>query len=253
MNWKKSGLILSLIFGNLSLNFETSFSQEHEKMQLFLSEGIAQTKLKQASNFEPPNDGAPGDREDRGSRPGCPQVEKRFTALIPATNLGLTVDEHPTFWLYIPYQFSSSKTLELVLKDENTKETVYRTTFSVTRGSGIFSFRLPPNAPTLDVGKKYRWKFDFFCNSGSKSEFVSVNGVILRKFLEPAVARELETALPEERMAFYGRNGLWYDILTELGELRRTKPQDTKILEEWVSLLDHPMIRLEKLIYEPIY
>ena len=253
MNWKKSALILSLIFVNLSLKCEISFSQEDERMQLFSHEGIAQTKLKQASNFDPPNDGAPGDREDRGSRPGCPQVEKRFTALIPATNLGLTVDEHPTFWLYIPYQFSSSKTLELVLNDENTKETVYRTTFSVIRGSGIFSFRLPPNAPTLDVGKKYRWKFDFFCNSGSNSEFVSVNGVILRKFLEPDIARELETASTEERMAFYGRNGLWYDILTELGELRRRKPQDTKILEEWVSLLDHPTIRLEKLISEPIY
>jgi len=52
-------------------------------------------------------------------------------------NLGLTVAEHPTFWLYIPYQFSSPRLVELVLRDENTKKEVYRTQFSIEKGAGI--------------------------------------------------------------------------------------------------------------------
>ncbi|MDJ0708677.1 MAG: DUF928 domain-containing protein [Leptolyngbyaceae cyanobacterium MO_188.B28] len=150
-------------------------------------------QLKQLSDhepleFEPPNDGAPGDRKDAGSRPFCPQSDSPFTALVPVTNLGFTTAQYPTFWLYTLY---SSGVIELVLMDENTKNTVYQTQFQVTEGPGIISFKLPDTAPSLEIDKKYRWTFDFLCNA--PSDALSVTGVILRKSLTSTLQNQSDT------------------------------------------------------------
>ncbi|MCU0535118.1 MAG: DUF928 domain-containing protein [Hydrococcus sp. Prado102] len=202
-----------------------------------------------ANRFEPPNDGAPGDRQDAGSRPGCPQFAKPFTALVPATNLGVTVAERPTFWLYVPY---SSGSITLSLKDEQTKKTVYQNTFEVNGKPGIMGFALPSDAPSLEVGKKYRWKFDLFCNPQSKADFFSVNGVILRQSIPVATMNQLKDASPTEQANLYAANGIWYETLTALAELRRDRPQDKIFLAQWTALLQHPIVRLEKMIFEPI-
>lgn len=205
-----------------------------------------------AADFEPPNDGAPGKRKDAGGRPGCPASAKPFTALVPGTNLGLTVAEQPTFWLYIPYEFSSPHLVELVLRDENTKKEVYRTQFSIEKGAGIIGWQLPKDAPTLQIDKKYRWRFDFFCHPGSEADYLSVDGVVMRKVLSAELRHQLETATPQERIDLYGKNGLWHEMLTELIELHRSKPQDDEIATQWADLLRHRFVRLEELISEPI-
>lgn len=202
-----------------------------------------------ASQFEPPNDGAPGDRQDAGSRPGCPQFAKPFMALVPATNLGVTVAERPTFWLYVPY---SSGSIALSLKDEQTNKTVYKNTFEVNGKPGIMGFALPSGAPSLKIGTKYRWKFDLFCNPQSKSDFFSVNGVILRQSISVATINQLKDASPTEQANLYAANGIWYETLTALAELRRDRPQDKILLAQWTALLEHPIVRLEKMVFEPI-
>ena len=209
----------------------------------------AASRLLLAAKFEPPNDGAPGGRSDSGSRPGCPQSTKPFTALVPATNLGKTISERPNFWLYIPYQ---SGAVELVLKDENTKNNVYKTRFQVTKGQGIVSFRLPETAPPLENGKKYRWQFYFFCNPASESDYLVVDGVVMRESMSSTLKSQLETATPQQRIDLYAANGYWYDTLTELAQQRLANPQDVKLVTQWAELLRHPFVRLENLVDEPV-
>ena len=192
--------------------------------------------------FEPPNDGAPGDREDAGSRPFCPQSDTPFTALVPGTNLGFTAAEYPTFWLYTPYP---SGVVELVLKDEYTKDTVYQTQFQLPDGPGIISLQLPDAAPPLEIGKKYRWTFDFLCHS--PSVVLSVTGVILRKPLTSALQPQLAIASPQQRVVLYAQQGLWYETLTELAQLRLANPQDTELAATWAALLQDPWVGLPKL------
>ncbi|NES24491.1 MAG: DUF928 domain-containing protein [Symploca sp. SIO3E6] len=199
--------------------------------------------------FEPPNDGAPGDREDAGSRPGCPKQEKPFTALVPATNLGVTVAAYPTFWLYMPYRSGS---VELVLEDEDTKNRVYQTRFQVKDGAGIISFRLPETAPPLEIGKKYRWRFFFFCKPARESDFLAVNGVIKREPLTAMLRSQLEQVSPRERVALYAKNGWWHETFTELAELRRAKPQDSSLAANWAKLLKHPLVGLDEIVSEPL-
>ncbi|MGB5899475.1 MAG: DUF928 domain-containing protein [Geitlerinemataceae cyanobacterium] len=196
--------------------------------------------------FVPPNDGAPDDRGDAGSRTSCPSSDRSFQALIPATNIGLTLSEFPLFWLYLPYPVSSPYTVGFILRDETTKDEIYHTEFQIDRGEGIVSFRLPEDAPPLEKGRKYRWRFDFFCNDDT-GDFVSDNGVILRT----AIESEVPTSIAD-KIEVYARNGIWHELLTELIQLRCVNPEDPDIVAEWRKLLQHPVVRLEDFVSEPI-
>lgn len=205
--------------------------------------------LAEASTFKPPSDGAPGRREDAGSRPGCPAPTGSFSALIPATNFGKTAAENPTFWLYSPYPSGS---VEFILEDEISKEQVYKTTFQANNGPGIINYRLPETAPSLEIGKKYRWRFFFFCNAANQADFLSVNGVIVRDTLPPEIQNKLENASPIERANLYGANGFWYEMVTELATLHSTQSNNPEIATAWTDLLQHPTVRLEKMLSVPV-
>ena len=196
--------------------------------------------------FEPPNDGAPGRRQDAGSRPFCPQTETPFTALAPVTNLGLTAAARPTFWLYTPHP---SGKVEFVLRDENTKDVLYQTQFQTTAGPGIVSFRLPDNAPPLEIDKKYRWTFDFLCNPSNSSDSLSVTGVVMRQALSSTLGEQLKTASFWERIDLYAQHGLWHETLTELAQLHFTHPQHTELTALWTALLQHPWVRLPEIVH----
>ncbi len=198
--------------------------------------------------FEPPPDGAPGDRQNSGSRPGCPRVQKPFMALVPATNLGITVAEYPTFWLHVPYP---SGCMELVLEDEITKRTVYKSQFQITKASGIISFRLPQTSPGLEINKKYRWRFFFFGNPASHADFMAVNGVVKRRLIDKTLQRQLKRLSPLQRVKLYAKHGIWHEALTELAKLRLLYPQANEIIAAWTDLLQHPLVRLDELILEP--
>ncbi|MBW4683073.1 MAG: DUF928 domain-containing protein [Microcoleus vaginatus WJT46-NPBG5] len=212
---------------------------------LSLLSGFKVPSLAEASTFKPPSDGAPGRREDAGSRPGCPAPTGSFSALIPATNFGKTATEKPTFWLYTPYPSGS---VELILEDEISKEQIYKTTFQANNGPGIINYRLPETAPSLEIGKKYRWRFFFFCNAANQADFLSVNGVIVRDTLPSEVQSQLENATsPLERADLYGANGFWYEMVNELATLQRTS-NNPEITTAWTNLLQHPTVRLEKML-----
>lgn len=216
---------------------------------LCLLSTLSLRSLAETSTFRPPSDGAPGRRQDAGSRPGCPAPSGSFSALIPATNFGKTATEKPTFWLYSPYPSGS---VELILEDEISKEQVYQTTFEINNGPGIVSYRLPEAAPSLEIGKKYRWRFFFFCNSANQADFLSVNGVIVRETLPAEVQSQLENAAsPLERADLYGANGFWYEMVTELATLQRTS-NNPEITTAWTNLLQHPTVRLEEMLSVPV-
>jgi|GEM_PF-1209575 len=212
------------------------------------------TSLQVTSAYKPPNDGAPGRRKDAGSRPFCPQQQQPLSALVPATNFSLTANSHPSFWVYVPY---TAGAVELTLKHEQTKDTLYTTHFQVKNGPGIMRFPLPAAAPGLKSGTKYRWRFDFFCNPASTSDVLSVNGVVLRQAPSTQTPSTIETDQPFvppsiAQAAIYASDGLWHETLNELAALRRQHPRNSAAPAEWAALLQHPMVRLNAVSEEPI-
>lgn len=218
-----------------------------------------------------PDRGLPGNREGgavRGSR-GCNRVNKPLTALMPiirepsasgetrrrTTPLasaqsvwGLTVSERPSFWFYVPYTLASTDSMEFVVQDEQGNE-LYQAKFSGSETSpGIVGVQLPSPVPQMEVGKLYHWFF--FVNCGS-SEPVFVEGWVQRTALNSELQAQLEQATPQEKAKLYANNGIWFEALTTLAELREEKPDDDQVLADWKELLES--VGLQTIAPEPMH
>ncbi len=197
----------------------------------------------------PPNIGAPSQRKAGGSR-NTQSQQKVLTALAPEYSgsqlvLGSTTQMRPTFWFYVPYK-SDSTYAKLVLEDEN-NQTIYKTPLTGT--PGVVSVSLPSTSSALKIGKRYHWYFNIYCNQDN--EFItSVEGDVQLLGLNPIVQSELNKATPQQQVALYADNGIWYEALTTLANLRRTYPQDAKLADDWASLLES--VGLQNIAAEPI-
>ncbi len=201
--------------------------------------------------FKLPPKGAPGKRADAGSRSGCPVLDKRLVALVPATNIGLTIAERPTFWFYVPYQPSAKNFGKFQLLNEQQK-VIYETSTQLIGTPGIISINLPRS---LETNKRYQWVFSFICDTEASAANVSVSvyGSVERVSLMP-LRKKLESAkTPQQKMLLYAENGLWYDLLTTLINERCQKPQDVQLANSWKELLEQsPDVQLKELVGEPI-
>lgn len=205
----------------------------------------------------PPNIGAPSQRKAGGSR-GCMGVnvqntqskEKVLIALAPEYSgsqlvLGLTTQTRPTFWFYVPYK-SDSTYAKLVLEDEF-NQTIYKTPLTGT--PGVVSVALPSTSSALKIGKRYHWYFNIYCKQDN--EFLTnVEGDVQLLTLSPIVQSQLDKATLQQQVALYAANGIWYEALTTLANLRRTNPQDAKLTSDWASLLES--VGLQNIGAEPI-
>lgn len=203
--------------------------------------------------FDPPGDGQPSDTEGGASRNGgmCPQDAKALnpsvTPLMPANRQGLTVADHPTFFVYVP-QTSAQKAL-FVLKDEK-EDYFYQKPISIPRTAGIVSFKLPSDAPALEVGKNYKWSFVVICGEAIRPDSPVVEGRIQRIEPNPALSSQLKNLLPLQRAAVYGKGGIWYDTITSLAELKRSQPGDATLVTTWEELLKS--VGLEAIATKPL-
>jgi hypothetical protein len=195
----------------------------------------------------PPSGDAPTGRPRGGaSRGNCPEVKISLTALVPSvvaqakkniTNVwGLTVDEHPTFWFYYPYDKGCISQIEFSLQD-NEENDVYRSAIALPEKPGVIAVLLPATAPALAVGKNYRWFFKIYYRTALPEPPQFVNGTIQRVNPNPTLSNQLKTATPQQQLGLYANNGIWFNALTTLAELRLKSPQDTQLADDWKSLL----------------
>jgi Domain of Unknown Function (DUF928) len=200
----------------------------------------------------PPDRSAPGNRGEGASR-GCTIGTRPLTALVPMERVtteqssnepeltqvwGLTSQERPSFWFYVPYEPAAVQSLEFVLQDEQ-EETLYRSEIPIPEQSGMVSVTLPPTAPTLIEGKAYHWFFKAKtkCATQQTPTLSYVEGWVQRQALSPALRERLQQALPQEQAELYAQNGIWYDALHSVAERWRLNPTDTALVQEWRELL----------------
>ena len=196
-----------------------------------------------------PPRGLPGRRVGAGTRGTCTNPEKPLTALIPETNLGLTVAKYPSFFWYVPP--TPARTAEFVLSDENNNE-IYKTTLAMTGDSGIISLSLPASATLapLEVNKNYSWTFSLICNPKNPSAITFVEGWVQRIEPSATLASQLAKAAPRDRPGIFAKAGVWNDTLSSLSELRRANPQDRTLASDWETLLKS--VGLERIAKVPV-
>jgi hypothetical protein len=202
-------------------------------------------------NYNPPDPPPPGPTDRGGTRSSFVQQEKPLTALIPKTQLGLTVAKYPTFFIYVPQ--ASEQTAVFTLLDEDNK-IVYETQVTLPSQAGVVSFSLPDTgtlAP-LKVGKPYHWYFSTVYDFDNRSKDHLVQGWIQRVEPSSDLARKLELADSKNRPAIYAAAGIWHETLASLAQLRRSTPNDATLAQQWEELLKSDAVRLNTIAKEPL-
>jgi len=241
--------MLAIIFAVVSLTQSPAKSQQsHNERIRFIQPTLEK---------EPENRGAPKDRQGAGTRGDCPNVSIPLTALIPLMSnnlsqkqqkpvnasttkfaLGLTVSEFPTFWFYFPYAAQDVNSVKLILLDEeNNSVTKEPISINISGTPGVISVRLPATEKPLESGKYYHWYFLVDCNPQSRTDDIAVEGLVKRIEPNSDLNRRLKTKNPEEIAVIYAEAGIWQDAISTLGELRRSKPQDSRLASDWQGLL----------------
>lgn len=256
MTWQNGYLPLKLLLVSLSLKLMMIAglpTQVQAQSESAIADQIIPSRSIVSVTFDPPKDGKPENTEGGASRNGgvCPQdstaLHQSVTLLLPANHYGLTVAEHPTFFVYVP-QTSAQKAL-FVLRDEN-EDYYYQKTIPIPSKAGIVSFQLPADAPVIEIGKGYKWSFVLICGETLKPDSPRGEGQIQRIKPNPALRSQLETLAPLERAALYGKDGIWYDTLTSLAELRRSQSDNLTLTANWEELLRS--VGLEAIATEPL-
>jgi hypothetical protein len=205
-----------------------------------------------ATRFRPPVD------DDRnpptvgaGTRGSSCLKQQVITPLLPTSQSGLTLKEHPTFFWHIPP--SSVKTAEFIVltKDKDGEENiVYQTNLTLPNKPGIVGFTLPNNAPALAINTTYRWYLTLICDPEDSSNNPYVEGLVKRipAKLPIAVSLQKPNSLPMATM--YAQNGIWQDALTSLVKLRCSQPNNSIIKSHWMQFLDS--VGLNKIASAPL-
>nr|WP_322664758.1 DUF928 domain-containing protein [Dendronalium sp. ChiSLP03b] len=194
-----------------------------------------------------------GRRTGMGSRDNCPAVTTALTALVPlrkeqkvskqtdkpisAIVGGLTTSERPTFWFYVPYTQDLTASAEFILQD-SAENDIYRSAIALPPKPGVIGVSLPSNT-SLQVGKTYHWYLKVACNQQQTASVpIYVEGDIQRVNLDSRMMQQLETAVDlQQEVAIYAQEGIWFDSLTMLAQLRQKNPHDASVAEDWQSLL----------------
>lgn len=192
-----------------------------------------------------------GRRTGMGSRNNCPAVSIPLTALAPLTRQqkvsqkpdigvvgGLTTSERPTFWFYVPYtQDNRNLSAEFSLQDTKGEDIYRKKAIALPPKPGVISVSLPNTVKSLQVNQSYRWYFKIRCNQQTASLPVYVEGEIQRINLDSGVTEELSAfSDPQQKIAIYAKEGIWFDALNMLAQLRQSS-QDASVKEDWQSLL----------------
>lgn len=165
-------------------------------------------------------------------------VPTEILALVPATEIGTTVQGHPTFWLYIPISAATHRAyIEFQLLDGDfEKVTPSAIRLSLPEQPGLVSFQLPDDQPELAENQSYWWSFTLVCaeSQGDIPQEINLGAVwgpIERVPESPTLAKDLADRPETEHYVAYLEQGIWYDMVNHLAETRGDHPQ------EWVDLM----------------
>jgi hypothetical protein len=216
--------------------------------------GIAGNRVGGASRVsskDPINEGTKSDRSLTALVPEYRNPSEAETCKTVITKVwGLTANKYPTLWFYIPYSQDSISRIDFILSDGDNpaNRTVYQNSIQPTTQPGIINFSLPQTSAPLAIDKLYQWELKLTMKRQLDKE-ISVKGWIQRAGLNSDLSDLIKQAIPERQAALYAENGFWYDALSTFAELRRDRPQDLAIIQDWRNILQS--VDLGKLANKP--
>ncbi|MGB7441470.1 MAG: DUF928 domain-containing protein [Coleofasciculaceae cyanobacterium] len=228
-------------------------SQGQESLEVVTQTQSSPIPSKVNVTFKPPGKSKPDYTVGGASRDSgrCPEDVRDFsptlTGLMPDNQQGLSVAERPTFFVYVPA--TDAKKAFFSIKDKN-EDYYYQTSVSLPSTPGIISFQLPVDAPVLEIGKDYDWSFVMICGQALRPGDPEVRGIVKRIEQTPALKAKRENLSPLEIAATYGNEGVWFDTLATIAQLRRSQPSNQALVSTWEEILKS--VGLEEIATEPL-
>jgi hypothetical protein len=231
--------VLIFIYTIININYFFAVENKSAIANTLKSSSSNSKQKKSPLIYLPPAEDAPQKgRIYTSERPDCPESDKPLTAIVPKWNLALTISESPNFWFYIPYASNMIDSVAIVLWDEEQNK-IAQTTVIVENTPGIINIKLPQTI--LNIDQRYRVDFSITCkaiNSKGKGGNITVITWLKRVDLDDNLASKLKVAnTPREKYILYAANGIWYEVLTELAELRKSQNEDPQVIQDWQDFL----------------
>ncbi len=159
-----------------------------------------------------------------------------FSALLPNSTQGLTTASHPTILAYLPE--TSAQNVFFSWRDENNQD-LYQAILPIEKENkgGIINFDLPEDSPALEVGKNYQWALGIMCDGKLQPDSPMVQGQVKRVELASTIQNRLDSDISLKNAALYGENGLWYDTVATLAQLKTAQPDNENLTSNWSELL----------------
>ncbi|MBC6477349.1 MAG: DUF928 domain-containing protein [Hormoscilla sp. GM7CHS1pb] len=85
-----------------------------------------------------------------------------------------------------------------------------------------------------------------------RSSIHYVESRIQRVEASDALAMGLKQKSARDLVDLYAEEGMWFDLLKTLAELRRDRPGDLLLAAEWARLLRHERVQLSDIAEEPL-
>ncbi|MBD1847410.1 DUF928 domain-containing protein [Cyanobacteria bacterium FACHB-63] len=233
LQWLNLALVGSLlIISSSKILAAENTSREFSRQTSLIAQN--QNNYTKVTFAKPPlGQGMPKGTKPGGSR-GCP-TRNPSTAIVPVTKYvddtelrwGFTTQARPTVWYYVPYGSESINSAKLLLRD-HTERKLYETSVTLTGAPGFVSISLPATSPALENHQWYQLELllDLSCPIISVQATERVQAWVKRETLTPGLTKELERATPLQKAILYAKNGIWFEALTTVSELRRSNPQD---------------------------
>ncbi|WP_159788397.1 DUF928 domain-containing protein [Sodalinema gerasimenkoae] len=232
------------------------------------------------AEFVPPDRGTPGRLEGAGTRwqdpsqgefdpPDQPLFDTvrgscatspddrtpALTLLAPLDSLGITLEDYPRFFVYVPplpegaqLEFAVTE-WERLLTDsgEDIRDRqVYLTQVTPPRDGGVMALELPqvdddgnPVSP-LTVGQNYTWFVRILCDANAPNTFgpdIWREAWVRRLDPTDEFASQLAEAPLAEQVGLLAETGVWYDALDRLAQLR-SQSDELDLEQRWQGLLE---------------
>ena len=249
MFWKKSTLNLFSLSVGLSVGLVSSIALTTQAQQPIQPTPIGQEIGVGWNAFGTEDDeNSPGRRVGGSSRGACPIGKTPLTAIVPESELGRTVSEYPTLFLYVPSTPEKTK-MEFELRDKN-ENVIYKQEFLGTGRDGIYRIDIPNYVTPLAEGENYVWSFSLICSTTDFAGIHYVGGWINRIENSQFVNGQIQRVDPSDRPTQYTQNLLWYDLMASLADLHQSDPNNTAFQSRWEELLME--VGLEDLADKPL-
>jgi|GEM_PF-2213692 len=196
--------------------------------------------------FNPPDRGTPEQLDGGGTRfinfeqPGermvpivvdGQELECPLAAILPPENYGLTRQAYPTIFYHTP----PVEGMEVIFSLRDAQERlVYQTRYLTGDEHGTYGLPIPAfvNVPPLELDQGYVWTVEL-------PEFeASVSGTIVRVNTTASFDEEFAAAEAEERLQLLADAGLWYDMLDQLAQLHRDRPDEPQWYRIWGEITE---------------